>query len=74
MWFVLSSPNLFWQSNKLAEKLQKKLQKNKKNETKGIFMDIAKELSMEFSLTLSHTNNIISLLDEGCTIPFIARY
>ena len=70
MWFVLSSPNLFWQSNKLAEKLQK----NKKNETKGIFMDIAKELSMEFSLTLSHTNNIISLLDEGCTIPFIARY
>ena len=37
-------------------------------------MDIAKELSMEFSLTLNHTNNIISLLDEGCTIPFIARY
>ncbi len=37
-------------------------------------MDIAKELSMEFSLTLNHTNNIIGLLDEGCTIPFIARY
>lgn len=37
-------------------------------------MDISKELSMEFSLTLNHTNNIISLLDEGCTIPFIARY
>ena len=37
-------------------------------------MDIAKELSMELGLTLNHTNNIISLLDEGCTIPFIARY
>lgn len=34
-------------------------------------MDIAKELSMEFSLTLSHTNNIINLLDEGCTIPLL---
>ena len=29
---------------------------------------------MEMGLTLSHTNNIINLLDEGCTIPFIARY
>ena len=37
-------------------------------------MDIAKELSMEMNLSLSHTNNIINLLDEGCTIPFIARY
>jgi len=37
-------------------------------------MDIAKQLSMELGLTLNHTNNIISLLDEGCTIPFIARY
>lgn len=37
-------------------------------------MDIAKQLSMEMGLTLNHTNNIVSLLDEGCTIPFIARY
>ncbi len=37
-------------------------------------MDIAKQLSMEMGLTISHTNNIIGLLDEGCTIPFIARY
>ena len=37
-------------------------------------MDIAKQLSMELGLTQNHTNNIISLLDEGCTIPFIARY
>jgi len=37
-------------------------------------MDIAKQLSMEMGLSLNHTNNIISLLDEGCTIPFIARY
>ncbi len=37
-------------------------------------MDISKQLSIEMGLTLSHTNNIINLLDEGCTIPFIARY
>ena len=37
-------------------------------------MDIVKQLSMEMGITLNHTNNIISLLDEGCTIPFIARY
>ncbi len=37
-------------------------------------MEISKQLSMEMGLTLSHTNNIINLLDEGCTIPFIARY
>ena len=37
-------------------------------------MDIVKQLSMEMGLTINHTNNIISLLDEGCTIPFIARY
>ena len=37
-------------------------------------MDIVKELSMEMGLTINHTTNIINLLDEGCTIPFIARY
>lgn len=37
-------------------------------------MDIAKQLSMEMGMTLNHTNNVITLLDEGCTIPFIARY
>lgn len=37
-------------------------------------MDIANQLSMEMGITLNHTNNIIGLLDEGCTIPFIARY
>ncbi len=37
-------------------------------------MDIAKQLSMELNISQNHTNNIIALLDEGCTIPFIARY
>jgi len=37
-------------------------------------MEIEKQLSVEMNLSLNHTNNIISLLDEGCTIPFIARY
>ena len=37
-------------------------------------MDITLQLSQEFGTTLNHTNNIINLMDEGCTIPFIARY
>ncbi len=41
---------------------------------KGSFMELQNILSQEFSLTLNHTNNIINLIDEGCTIPFIARY
>lgn len=37
-------------------------------------MDIPQILSLEFNLELQHALNIISLLDEGCTVPFIARY
>ncbi len=37
-------------------------------------MEISKILSIEFGITPTHTDNIISLIDEGCTIPFIARY
>ncbi len=37
-------------------------------------MDIAKVLSLEFNINLQYVQNIISLLDEGCTVPFIARY
>ena len=37
-------------------------------------MTIEQQLTYEFNLTLNHAENIISLLDEGCTIPFIARY
>ncbi len=37
-------------------------------------MDISVSLSQEFGLSSLHTNNIIGLIDEGCTIPFIARY
>lgn len=37
-------------------------------------MDITKQLSLELNMTLNHVQNIIDLLDEGCTIPFIARY
>ncbi|MBQ9786049.1 MAG: RNA-binding transcriptional accessory protein, partial [Clostridia bacterium] len=37
-------------------------------------MDIVKQLSEEFSLKEEYSQNIIALLDEGCTIPFIARY
>ena len=37
-------------------------------------MDIAKTLSLEFNIDLQYSKNIISLLDEGCTVPFISRY
>ncbi len=37
-------------------------------------MDIAKKLSAEFHLEPRHVANIISLIDDGNTIPFIARY
>lgn len=37
-------------------------------------MEINEILSQEFSLSQHHVNNIINLLDEGSTIPFIARY
>ena len=37
-------------------------------------MDYAKQLSEEFSIKGEYAQNIINLLDEGNTIPFIARY
>ena len=37
-------------------------------------MDILKTLTTEFSLKEEHAQNVIALLDEGNTIPFIARY
>lgn len=37
-------------------------------------MQIAEQLASEFGIRLDYSNNIINLIDEGCTIPFIARY
>ena len=37
-------------------------------------MDITQQLAQEFGLKQEYSQNIINLLDEGCTIPFIARY
>ncbi|MEG2003897.1 MAG: Tex family protein, partial [Clostridia bacterium] len=37
-------------------------------------MDYAKVLSEQFKISEEYVKNIISLLDEGNTIPFIARY
>ena len=37
-------------------------------------MDITLQLAQEFGIKEEYSRNIISLLDEGCTIPFIARY
>ncbi|MBE7068471.1 MAG: RNA-binding transcriptional accessory protein [Clostridiales bacterium] len=37
-------------------------------------MDILQTITNEFNLTKTHAQNIITLLDEGNTVPFIARY
>lgn len=37
-------------------------------------MEIKQQLSSEFGLRADYTENIINLIDEGNTIPFIARY
>ncbi len=37
-------------------------------------MDFSKELATQFSCDEKYVSNIITLLDEGNTIPFIARY
>jgi uncharacterized protein len=37
-------------------------------------MDIAARLSKELGLKPAHVKNVIDMLDEGNTIPFIARY
>ena len=37
-------------------------------------MDYALKLSKEFNIRPDHSANIITLIDDGNTIPFIARY
>lgn len=37
-------------------------------------MEIVKKLTEEFKLKPDHAENVVKLLDEGNTIPFIARY
>lgn len=37
-------------------------------------MEIKKQLAEEFSLKEEHCSNIVDLLDQGDTVPFIARY
>ncbi|MDD4686406.1 MAG: Tex family protein [Clostridia bacterium] len=37
-------------------------------------MDIAEQISKEFNIRQNYAENIISLLEEGQTIPFISRY
>lgn len=37
-------------------------------------MELAQRLATEFNLTRTHADNVISLIDSGNTVPFIARY
>lgn len=48
--------------------------KHVKNECKGAFMDINKSLAKELSVQLWQVEAAVKLIDEGNTIPFIARY
>ena len=37
-------------------------------------MDLTNLLASEFGIKLEYSQNLINLLDEGCTVPFISRY
>lgn len=37
-------------------------------------LDIQKTIACEFNLTAAQVAAVVALIDEGCTIPFIARY
>ena len=37
-------------------------------------MDLTNLLASEFCIKLEYSQNLINLLDEGCTVPFISRY
>ena len=37
-------------------------------------MEIAKVIAQELQIKVSQVEAAVKLIDEGCTIPFIARY
>ena len=37
-------------------------------------MELIKQLTAEFGLRANHVENVVKLIDDGNTIPFIARY
>ena len=37
-------------------------------------MELIQQLTSEFSLRKDHVENVVKLIDDGNTIPFIARY
>ena len=37
-------------------------------------MTINERLQQEFEMSAEHVENTVALLDEGATVPFIARY
>ena len=41
---------------------------------RGVKMNNSNILAIEFGIREDHAENIVKLIDEGCTIPFIARY
>ncbi|MBR3914895.1 MAG: hypothetical protein IKJ64_04150, partial [Bacteroidales bacterium] len=40
----------------------------------GEIYDFSNQIALEFSVTNIVASNVIRLLREGCTVPFIARY
>ena len=54
--------------------MKKPLKKLEKEKERKIKMEYKVILAREFNLKEHHAENIINLIDEGNTIPFIARY
>lgn len=50
------------------------IRKNSIKQTEETILDFAKQLALEFKQGEKQVENVISLIDEGNTIPFIARY
>ena len=48
--------------------------KNLQLNVRKYFMEIYQALAKEFNIREEYSSNLIALLDEGSTIPFIARY
>ncbi len=63
-------------ADKKCVKIEKveKITNNKKYENGELLMEIIETLVEEFSLKKEHAESIVNLIDEGNTIPFIARY
>ena len=50
------------------------LDRGRNKEIRGTQMNIFETLAKELNITLTQVEKTVALIDEGNTIPFIARY